>query len=181
MLESKTTFSDRASTAQRIRSSALRGSSAAFARTQSIRVSSVMPAALATIQIPARGLQRRSGRARGIAHDARPRERRPPRLCCPSVTTDGANNLSATARLSALQSWRENVLRSLLTVGAVTGPVIVLVSLVFRSGPHSWLRTAALAAAGLAFPTLRLLPGLPAAVRATLAMALCWLTGVVAL
>jgi signal transduction histidine kinase len=97
------------------------------------------------------------------------------------VTTDGPNNLSPTARLSALQSWRENVLRSLLTVGAITGPIIVMVSLVFRSGAHSWVRAAALVAAGLAFPALRLLPGLPVAVRATLAMTLCWLTGVVAL
>ena len=93
----------------------------------------------------------------------------------------GRHHFAEQARLSALQGWRENVLRSLLTVGAITAPIIVLVAMVFRSGAHSWLRTAELGAAGLGFPALRFLPGLPLRVRATLAMTLCWLTGVVAL
>ena len=97
------------------------------------------------------------------------------------MATDGPNSISPAARLSALQGWRENVLRSLLTVGAITAPIIVLVAVAFRSGAHSWVRTAELAAAGLGFPALRFLPGLPLTVRATLAMTLCWLTGVVAL
>jgi signal transduction histidine kinase len=97
------------------------------------------------------------------------------------VATNVASPLSPAARLNALQSWRENVLRGLLTVGAMTAPLVVLISVLFRSGPHSWRRTLGLAAAGLAFPALRLLPGLTVTVRATLAIALCWLTGILGL
>lgn len=91
------------------------------------------------------------------------------------------DNLSPAARLSALESWRANVLRGMLTVAAIVSPLIVVVSTVLGSGPHSAPRTAALIAAGLAFPTLRLAPGLSVAVRATLAIGLAFVTGVVAL
>src|SRR4029079_16081886 len=107
--------------------------------------------------------------------------RKPRARLCSAPVTRGTDTISPAARLSALQGWRENVLSSLLTVGAITAPVIVLVAVVFRSGPHTWLRPAELAAAGLGFPALRFLPGLPLRARATLAMTLCWLTGVVAL
>jgi signal transduction histidine kinase len=97
------------------------------------------------------------------------------------VATHLASPTSPAARLSALQTWRGNVLRGLLTVGTITAPLIVLISVLFRAGPHSWHRTAGLAAAGLAFPVLRFFPGLTVTVRATLAVALCWLTGVLGL
>jgi signal transduction histidine kinase len=88
---------------------------------------------------------------------------------------------SPAARLSALESWRENVLRGMLTVAAIVSPLIVVVSLGLGAAPHSWPRSAALVGAGLAFPALRLAPGLSVAVRATLAIGLAFATGVVAL
>jgi signal transduction histidine kinase len=94
---------------------------------------------------------------------------------------DEAGKLSPAARLSALESWRENVLRGMLTVAAIVSPLIVVVSVVLRSGPASALRTAGLVGAGLAFPALRFAPRLSVAVRATLAIALAFVTGLVAL
>jgi signal transduction histidine kinase len=84
-------------------------------------------------------------------------------------------------RLSALESWRENVLRGMLTVAAIVAPAIVVISLVLRSGPHSWLRTIALVGAALAFPVLRLAPRLSVAKRASLTIGLFYAVGVVAL
>src|SRR5690242_11954648 len=94
---------------------------------------------------------------------------------------DASRNLLPTARLSALASWRERVLRGMLTVGAIVSPVIVLTSVALRSGPQSSSRIAALIAAALAFPILRFAPGLPVATRATLAIGVAFATGVVAL
>jgi signal transduction histidine kinase len=94
---------------------------------------------------------------------------------------DGVNTSSPAARLSALETWRGNVLRGLLTVGAIAAPLIVIISIVFRSGTHSPVPMTALIAGGVSFPALRFLPGLSVTVRATLAIALCYLTGVVAL
>ena len=91
------------------------------------------------------------------------------------------DELSPAARLSALESWRENVLRGMLTVAAIVSPLIVIVSMVLQSGPESVPRTAAFVGAGLAFPALRFAPGLSVAVRATLAIGLAFATGVVAL
>jgi len=94
---------------------------------------------------------------------------------------DGSSNLLPTARLSALASWCERVLRGMLTVGAIVSPIIVLTSVGLRSGPQSAPRVAALIAAGLAFPVLRFAPGLRVATRATLAIGVAFATGVVAL
>jgi signal transduction histidine kinase len=85
------------------------------------------------------------------------------------------------ARLSALDSWRERVLRGMLTVAAIVSPLIVLVSLVLGSGPQSGVGTAGLVAAGLAFPLLRFAPGLRVTARASLAIGVAYATGVVAL
>jgi signal transduction histidine kinase len=97
------------------------------------------------------------------------------------VSTDGANATSTGARLSALQSWRGNVLRALLTVAAIVAPSVVLVSLVLRSGTHSLAGTAGLVTVGLAFPLLRLAPGLSVRLRARLAIALLYAGGVLGL
>jgi signal transduction histidine kinase len=94
---------------------------------------------------------------------------------------DNAPTTLPAARLSALESWRERVLRGMLTVAAIVSPVIVLISLVFGSGPQSAGATVGLVGAGLAFPLLRLAPGLRVAVRASLAIAVAYATGVVAL
>jgi signal transduction histidine kinase len=90
-------------------------------------------------------------------------------------------NLSPAERLSALESWRQNVLRGMLTVGSIVSPIIVVISLALRSGPHSWARTAGFIAGGLAFPALRFAPGLSVTVRASLAIGLAFVTGVTAL
>src|SRR5204863_3383398 len=104
------------------------------------------------------------------------------RLGCPPVGMDeSARNLLPTARLSALESWRERVLRGMLTVGSIVSPIIVVVSVVLRSGPQSAARVAGLIAAGLAFPVLRFAPGLRVATRATLAISVAFATGVDAL
>src|SRR5882672_1702674 len=90
-------------------------------------------------------------------------------------------NPSAAARLSALESWRERVLEAMLTVGTIVSPVIVVVSLALRSQSLSVTRTLLLMGAALAFPALRFLPGLSLTVRASLAIALTFLTGILAL
>jgi signal transduction histidine kinase len=93
----------------------------------------------------------------------------------------GTGSPSPAARLSALQSWRETVLRGMLTVGAIVSPVIVVISLVLRSGPHSWPRMAALIGAGLVLPALRLATGLSVTTRATIFIGLSYFVGVLAL
>jgi signal transduction histidine kinase len=69
----------------------------------------------------------------------------------------------------------------MLTVGAIVSPIIVAVSLLLRSELLSLPRELALIAAALAFPALRFAPGLSVTVRASLAIALCFVTGVFAL
>jgi hypothetical protein len=41
--------------------------------------------------------------------------------------------LPPTAQLKAMESWRAAVLRGMLTVAAVAAPLIVIVSVAFRS------------------------------------------------
>jgi len=94
---------------------------------------------------------------------------------------ENAGGLSPVARLAALESWRERVLRGMLTVAAIVSPLIVLISIGLGSSPHSPGQTVGLIIAGLAFPALRLLPRLSVTWRATLAIGLAYLTGVVAL
>ncbi|HXU03257.1 MAG TPA: sensor histidine kinase [Polyangia bacterium] len=94
---------------------------------------------------------------------------------------DGSRKLSPAARLTALESWREKVLRGMLTVGAIVAPPIVVISLVLRSGPQPWPKIVAFIGAALAFPVLRFAPKLSVTTRATLAIGLSYLTGVVAL
>jgi signal transduction histidine kinase len=69
----------------------------------------------------------------------------------------------------------------MLTVGALVSPVIVALSFAWRAEPLSAPRVVALIAAALAFPALRFAPGLSITVRASLAIALTVVTGVVAL
>src|SRR5262245_51215948 len=87
----------------------------------------------------------------------------------------------ANLRLDALASWREDVLRGMLTAGAIGSPVIVLASVALGSAPLSPGRIAALVAAALTFPALRLARGLSLRVRASAAIALAFGTGVLAL
>jgi len=92
-----------------------------------------------------------------------------------------ADKLSPAERISALQSWRENVLRGMLTVAAIVSPVLVTTSLALSAGPKTWPRVAAFLMAAVAFPALRLAPRLSMAVRASLMIGLMYVTGLVAL
>ncbi len=94
---------------------------------------------------------------------------------------DSGRKLSPAARLSALESWREKVLRGMLTVGAIVSPVIVVISFALRSGPSSWSEIAGFIAGAIAFPVLRFAPRLSVTTRATLAIGLAYVTGVIAL
>ena len=47
-----------------------------------------------------------------------------------------SSEVSPTTRLNALESWRGNVLRGLLSVAAIVSPIIVLISLALGSGPR---------------------------------------------
>ena len=88
---------------------------------------------------------------------------------------------SPAERLSALESWRADVLRGMLTVAAIVAPVLVTISVVLGSGARSGPRAVGFVVAGLAFPALRLAPRLSVAVRASLMIGLMFATGVVAL
>jgi len=89
--------------------------------------------------------------------------------------------LSPAARLRALESWRENVLRGMLTVAAAVSPLIVFASIALRAAHQSFARTVGLIAAGLAFPALRFATRMSVAARATAAIGVCFLAGVIAL
>lgn len=69
----------------------------------------------------------------------------------------------------------------MLTVAAIVSPVIVAISIALRSSPQSLSTVLGLGAAVLVFPALRFAPRLSVATRATLAIGLCYLTGVLAL
>jgi signal transduction histidine kinase len=102
------------------------------------------------------------------------------------VTPENEPHSAADASVAAapgegLESWRREVLRGMLTVAAVVSPVVVLISLSAPSARHSPAKAALMGAAGLAFPALRLLPRLSVRTRASLAIALAFAIGVLAL
>jgi signal transduction histidine kinase len=84
---------------------------------------------------------------------------------------------SSAERPGALEPWRKSVLRGLLTVSAVVAPVIVASALLL-SEPPGGKRTAVLISAGLAFPALRLMPGLMDVARAVLFIGAMFASGV---
>jgi signal transduction histidine kinase len=69
----------------------------------------------------------------------------------------------------------------MLTVGAIVSPLIVVISVALRSGPSSWSEIAGLIGGAIAFPVLRFAPRLSVTTRATLAIGLAYVTGVIAL
>jgi len=92
-----------------------------------------------------------------------------------------ADSTVAAAQGEGLEKWRREVLRGMLTVAAFVSPVVALISLSAPSARQSPARAALMVAAGLAFPVLRLLPRLSVTTRASLAIALAFTTGVLAL
>jgi signal transduction histidine kinase len=89
--------------------------------------------------------------------------------------------VGAAAPGEGLETWRREVLRGMLTVAAVVSPLIAMVSLSAPSARHSPAKVALMVAAGLAFPALRLVPRLSVMTRASLAIALAFATGLLAL
>ena len=55
--------------------------------------------------------------------------------------------------------WRENVRHGMLTVAAIIGPPVVLVSFVLRSAHNNWLDAVMLLGTGILLPVLRLVRG----------------------
>ena len=66
----------------------------------------------------------------------------------------------------AAWSWRETILRAVLTAAAVVGPVIAVLALFVRSRSPGPVETAVLLAVAIVLPLLRLLPWLSVAARA---------------
>jgi len=64
------------------------------------------------------------------------------------------------------RSWRENILRAILTVAALIGPVVCALALLVRSRWPEPVETAALVAVMIVLPLLRLLPRLSITTRA---------------
>jgi signal transduction histidine kinase len=94
------------------------------------------------------------------------------------ATTSGARAIKRQLRSDGIDSWRRDVLRGMLTVAAVISPIVVAIALSTR---HSWPKVAMFAAAGLAFPALRLLPWPSVVARASAAIVLAFGTGVLSL
>jgi signal transduction histidine kinase len=80
-----------------------------------------------------------------------------------------------------MESWRAAVLRGMLTVAAVAAPLIVIVSVAFRSVAYPWPRILILSATAAAFPFLRFATGLSAMARASLTIGVCYVAGTTAL
>ena len=96
------------------------------------------------------------------------------------ATTSGARAVERELRLDSIDSWRRDVLRGMLTVAAVIAPLVAVVALSSPS-QHFGPRIALFIAAGLAFPTLRLLPWPSVVVRASVAIVLSFGAGVLSL
>ena len=93
----------------------------------------------------------------------------------------GGDPVAAAGPNEGLESWRREVLRGMLSVAAVVSPLMVLISLSASSARRSPAKAALMVAAGLTFPALRLVPRLSVRTRASLAIALAFATGVLAL
>ena len=75
-------------------------------------------------------------------------------------------------------SWRESVLRGMLTVAAVVTPVLAALALFIPSSPRFAKDYVVLAATGIALPVIRLIPRLSVRARASAAIAVLFITGV---
>jgi signal transduction histidine kinase len=67
----------------------------------------------------------------------------------------------------AERSWRESILRAILTVAAVVGPLVCVLALLVRSRLPGPVEIVVLAAVAVVLPLLRLLPRLSVAARAS--------------
>ena len=76
------------------------------------------------------------------------------------------------------ESWRESVLRGMLTVAAVVAPALAALALFIRPSPRSLIDYVMIAGAGLALPVIRLAPRLSVRARASAAIAVLFIAGV---
>jgi signal transduction histidine kinase len=95
--------------------------------------------------------------------------------------TDSGERLPPTVQLKTMESWRETVLRGMLTVSAVAFPALLVISIALRSVVYHWPRILILTAISSAFPLLRFAPGLSPRARARVAVGLYFVCGVMSL
>ena len=78
-------------------------------------------------------------------------------------------------------SWRHDVLDAMLRVAALVGPILVVLAMVFRRGPHLDVVSALMVGSVGLLVVLRFLPRLPFRSRAALAIAVLYTAGLPAL
>jgi signal transduction histidine kinase len=78
-------------------------------------------------------------------------------------------------------SWRHDVLDAMLRVAALVGPILVVLAMVFRRGPHLDVVAALMVGSVGLLVLLRFLPQLPFRLRAALAIAVLYTAGLPAL
>jgi signal transduction histidine kinase len=95
--------------------------------------------------------------------------------------TDSGRRPPPTTQLRTMESWRAAVLRGILSVAAVAGPLLTLAAVTLRSAPFPWPRLLVLAAVSATFSVLRFAPGISASARARTTVAICLLGGTTSL
>ena len=80
--------------------------------------------------------------------------------------------------IAARESWRESVLRGMLTVAAIITPVTAVLALFIRPSPRSWLDHMIIASCGVLIPVIRLVPGFSVRRRASATIVVLFFTGV---
>jgi signal transduction histidine kinase len=76
------------------------------------------------------------------------------------------------------ESWRESVLRGMLTAAAAVTPVLAALALFIRPSPRFTIDYVMIAGAGVALPVIRLAPRLSVRARASAAIAVLFIAGV---
>jgi signal transduction histidine kinase len=76
------------------------------------------------------------------------------------------------------ESWRESVLRGMLTAAAAVTPVLAALALFIRPSPRFTIDYVMIAGAGVALPVIRLVPRLPVRARASAAIAVLFIAGI---
>ena len=76
------------------------------------------------------------------------------------------------------ESWRESVLRGMLTAAAVVAPALAALALFIRPSPRFPIDYVMIAGAGVALPAIRLVPRLSVRARASAAIAVLFIAGI---
>jgi len=78
----------------------------------------------------------------------------------------------------AADTWRESVLRGMLTAAAAVAPALAALALFVRPSPRSSIDYVMIASAGIALPAIRLAPALSVRLRASAAIAVLFIAGI---